>query len=401
MNVPRPDGPLHGIRLLDLTRILAGPFATMILGDLGAEVIKIELPNGGDETRSMVPLRQGESHYFMSVNRNKKSVAIDMKKDAGRQLVLDLAAISDIVAENFRPGVAERLGVGYEHVRAVNDRVIYCSLSAFGQTGPWAGRTAFDVAVQALGGPMSLTGEPGGKPMRMGLPMADLSTGLFATVGILAALSERERSGRGQLVDVSMLDSMVGLLTAFGGRYFMTGEDVEPVGSGHPSVVPYGAYEAKDGYIVIANLGERVWPRICRALGLDEKDSRFQTNDKRIEYRAELEALLIERTRKQTVAELEEVLTAHDVPHAPVLRVSQVLNHPQTRARDMVIEVEHSRLGPIAMTGSPIRLPAHEPMKPLPPPLLGQHTTEVLTTLLGCSPAQVERLAKENVVRLG
>jgi crotonobetainyl-CoA:carnitine CoA-transferase CaiB-like acyl-CoA transferase len=398
-----PDGPLRGIRILDLTRILAGPFATMILGDLGAEVIKVELPDGGDETRRIVPVREGESHYFMSVNRNKKSVAIDMKKPAGRQLVLDLAAISDVVVENFRPGVAARLGVGYEQIQAVNERAVYCSLSAFGQTGPWANRTAFDVAVQALGGPMSLTGEPGGKPMRMGLPMADLSAGLFAAIGILAALTERERSGRGQLVDVGMLDSMVGLLTAFSGRYFMTGEDVEPVGSGHPSVVPYGAYDAKDGHMVIANLGEAFWPRICRALGLDElaSDSRFDSNAKRVERRAEVEGLLSERTRQQTIAELDAAFAAHDVPHAPVLSVSQVLNHPQTRAREMVVEVEHPTLGQVAMTGRAIRLPAHGPMKPLPPPLLGQHTAEVLTTLVGCSPAQIEQLAREDVIKLG
>lgn len=395
-----PPGPLRGIRVLDLTRILAGPFATMLLGDLGAEVIKVERPGEGDETRHIVPVREGVSHYFLSVNRNKLSVAIDMKDPRGRDLVLDLARQCEVVVENFRPGVAARLGVDYEGVRAVRPDVVYCSISAFGQTGPWAGRTAFDVAIQAIGGPMSLTGEPGGKPARMGLPMADLSSGLFAAVGILAAVVERERTGRGQLVDVGMLDAMVGLLTAFGGRYFMTGEDVDRVGSGHPSVVPYGAFETRDGFIVIANLGENFWPRICRALGLDElaADPRFSTNASRVERRAEVEALITERTRARTTAELEASFLENDVPHAPVLTVSQVLSHPQTLARELVTEVDHPSLGRLQLTGRPMTLPAYGSTRPLAPPLLGQHTVQVLEGLLGRSRTEVDALAAEGVI---
>ncbi len=252
-------GPLTGIRVLDLTRVLAGPYATSLLADMGADVVKVERPGDGDETRHMAPTQEGESHYFMAVNRNKRGIVVDMKQPAGRQLVLDLARISDVCIENFRPGVTGRLGLDYESVKAVRPDIVYCSISAYGQTGPYAGRSAFDVAIQAMGGAMSVTGEPGGRPMRMGLPMADLSAGLFAALGVLAAIVERQRTGQGQLVDISMMDAMVGLLTQYAGRYFMTGQDVAPVGSGHPSVSPYGTYETADGHIVIANLGESFW----------------------------------------------------------------------------------------------------------------------------------------------
>ncbi|HEY8643203.1 MAG TPA: CoA transferase, partial [Candidatus Dormibacteraeota bacterium] len=206
-------GPLDGIRVLDLTRVLAGPFATSLLADMGADVIKVERPGDGDETRHLAPFRDGESHYFLSVNRNKRGVVIDLKQPAGRQVVLDLARVSDVCIENFRPGVTRRLGLDYDSVKAVRPDLIYCSISAYGQTGPYAGRSAFDVAIQAMGGAMGVTGEPGGRPLRMGLPMADLSSGLFAAMGILAAVVERQRTGNGQFVDVSMMDAMVGLLT--------------------------------------------------------------------------------------------------------------------------------------------------------------------------------------------
>jgi len=245
------DGPLNGTRVLDLTRVLAGPFATLLLADLGADVIKVERPGDGDETRHLPPLQEGESHYFMSVNRGKRGIVIDLKQAAGRELVLALANVSDVVIENFRPGVAARLGIDYQRVREVNPAVVYCSISAFGQTGPLARRGAFDVAMQAMGGGMSVTGEPDGPPLRSGLPMADLGTGLFAAVGILAAVVERERTGTGQLVDVAMFDAMAGLLTQHAGRYFMTGESAGRAGNGHPAVAPYGSYPAADGDIVI------------------------------------------------------------------------------------------------------------------------------------------------------
>jgi len=394
------DGPLNGTRVLDLTRVLAGPFATQLLVDLGAEVVKVERPGDGDETRHLPPLRDGESHYFLSVNRGKRSVVIDLKRPEGRELVLALAAVSDVLIENFRPGVIARLGLDYGRVSAVNPALVYCSISAFGQTGPLAERSAFDIAMQAMGGGMSVTGEPDGPPLRSGLPMADLGTGLFAAIGILAAVVERQRTGRGQLVDVAMFDAMAGLLTQHAGRYFMTGESTGRHGNGHPAVVPYGTYPAADGDIVIANLGERFWPKIARAIGRPELagDPRFQTNADRLRHRDELDALIAAETRRLPVAEWEALFEAGDVPHAPVLSVGQVLEHPQARARGMVAEVEHALLGRIRTTGRPITLPAHPDPAPEPAPLLGQHTDEVLRELLGATPEQLRDWRASGIV---
>ncbi len=394
------DGPLNGIRVLDLTRVLAGPFATALLADLGADVIKVERPGEGDETRHLPPMREGESHYFLSVNRNKRGIAIDLKRPAGRDLALELARASDVLIENFRPGVKTRLGLDHESVRRVNPAIVYCSISAFGQTGPLASRSAFDVAMQAMGGLMSLTGEPGGPSLRSGLPLADLGTGLFAAIGVLAAVVEKQRTGRGQLVDVAMFDSMAGLLTQYAGRYFMTGESAGHVGNGHPAVAPYGSYHASDGDIVIANLGERFWPKIAGAIGRPElaADERFRTNADRLRHRHELDSLIEAETRGRTVAEWQATFEAADVPHAPVLDVAQVLEHPQAAARGLVAEVEHARLGRMRTTGRAIGLPAHPDGRPEPAPLLGEHTDRVLRDLLGCSEEQLRAWRSDGVI---
>jgi len=394
------DGPLNGIRVLDLTRVLAGPFATMLLGDLGADVIKVERPGDGDETRQLPPIRDGESHYFLSVNRNKRGIVIDLKKPAGSRLALELARVSDVVIENFRPGVTARLGLDYEGVKRVNPEVVYCSISAFGQNGPMAGRSAFDIAMQAMGGVMSVTGEAGGRPLRSGLPLADLGTGLFAAIGVLAAVVEKQRTGRGQLVDVAMFDAMAGLLTQYAERYFMTGESVRPVGNGHPAVAPYGTYTAADGDIVIGNLGESFWPKIARAIGHPEliADERFRTNADRLKRRGELEALINAETRRRSVAEWESIFEAHDVPHAPVLSVAQVLEHPQAGARGLVTEVEHSRLGRVRTTSRAINLPAYAAPQPSAAPALGEHTDQVLHEVLGCSDDRIRAWREAGVI---
>ena len=395
-----PKGPLAGLRVLDLTRVLVGPFATMQLGDLGAEVIKVERPGEGDETRHVEPLKGGESHYFTAINRNKRGIAVDMKQPAGREIVIELARRSDVFLENFRPGVANRLGLGYETLKEVNPRLVYCSISAFGQTGPYASRSALDIAIQAMSGVMSVTGDPGGPPTRMGLPMADLCGGLYAVIAVLAALQERERTGHGQFIDFSMLDGMVGMLMYMATRVFMTGEDSPKIGTGHYGIVPYGAFPASDGHLVIANIGEMFWPKICAAIGRPELalDLRYDTNPKRVARREEVNAILDEALGTRTVAEWDAILERFDVPHAPILKVSEVLANQQVLARGMVTEYDHPTLGRFPALGRAIRFPDHEgaPMKA--PPLLGEDSEPVLRDLLGYGEERIAELRAAGVI---
>jgi len=399
MAVPR-KGPLDGLRVLDLTRVLVGPYATMLLGDLGAEVIKIERPGDGDETRHVEPTRDGESHYFIAVNRNKRGMAVDMKKPAGREILVDLARHCDVLVENFRPGVAGRLGLDHETLQAINPRLVYCSISAFGQTGPYASRSAFDIAIQAMSGVMSMTGEPGGPPTRMGLPMADLCGGLFAVIGILSAVHDRERTGKGQFIDFAMLDGMVGMLMYMATRVFMTGEDSPKIGTAHLGIVPYGAYPASDGYLVIANIGEVFWPKICAAIGRPElaADQRYDTNRKRVARREEVDAMLKEALAERTVAEWDAILERHDVPHAPILEVSEVLGNEQVLARGLVTEFEHARLGRFPAIGRAIRFPAYDGLPLEPPPLLGEDDEAVLRDLLGYDAERIAALRRDGVI---
>jgi crotonobetainyl-CoA:carnitine CoA-transferase CaiB-like acyl-CoA transferase len=393
-------GPLEGLRVLDLTRVLVGPFATMMLGDLGAEVIKVERPGEGDETRHVEPLKDGESHYFLAINRNKLGIAVDMKQPAGREILVELARRSDVFLENFRPGVAKRLGLDYDTLREINPGLVYCSISAFGQTGPYSSRSALDIAIQAMSGVMSVTGEPDGPPTRMGLPMADLCGGLYAVIGVLSGIYERERSGRGQFVDFSMLDGMVGMLMYMATRVFMTGEDSPKIGTGHYGIVPYGAFPASDGHLVIANIGEMFWPKICAAIGRPELalDSRYDTNPKRVAHRAEVDGLLKEALATRTVAEWDAIFEEHDVPHAPILEVSEVLANAQVLARGMVGGFDHPRLGRFPALGRAIRFPDHEDVPIKAPPLLGEDDERVLGGLLGYSPERIAELRRTGVI---
>jgi crotonobetainyl-CoA:carnitine CoA-transferase CaiB-like acyl-CoA transferase len=398
--MPASKGPLDGLRVLDLTRVLVGPYATMMLADLGAEVIKVERPGAGDESRHVAPFKNGESHYFLAINRNKLGISVDMKRPEGKAILVDLARRSDVFIENFRPGVARRLGLDYEALRQKNPRLVYCSISAFGQTGPYSSRSALDIAIQAMSGIMSITGEPDGPPTRMGLPMADLCGGLFAVIGVLSAIYERERTGQGQLIDFSMLDGMVGMLMYMATRVFMTGEDAPKIASGHLGIVPYGAYPAGDGYLVIANIGEAFWPKICAAIGRPElaRDGRYDTNQKRVARREEVDALLSEALAGRTVAEWDEILERNDVPHAPILKISDVLRHPQVLARGLIDEYDHPRVGRFPAVGRAIRFPEHEGEPLRPSPLMGEHNEVVLRELLGYSPEQVAKLRADGVI---
>ena len=387
-------GPLQGIRVLDLTRVLAGPAASLALADLGAEVFKIEPPGSGDETRSFPPFRDGESHYYLSINRGKKSMVVDLKTDAGVALIKDLAAKCDILIENYRPGVMARLGLDYDVLAAINPRLIYCSISGFGMTGPLSNRPSFDIVLQALSGALSVNGDPGSTGTKLGLPLGDLVGGINGPIAILAALHERNTTGRGTLIDVSLLDGMVGLLGYLAQLAFFTGEDPQPQGSEHPNLVPYGQFPAHDGTIIIACLTNNFWGRICRALNIVEliDDPRFDSLEKRRDQREAVNEIVAGKTRQQTVEELVTLFTDHEVPHAPILGITEALSQPQAMAREMVVETEHQTLGKIPIVNRSIKFPKQPQPIPSAPPILGQHTQEILADILELTPQQIQAL---------
>jgi crotonobetainyl-CoA:carnitine CoA-transferase CaiB-like acyl-CoA transferase len=394
--------PLAGIRVLDLTSVLAGPFATLVLGDLGAEVWKVERADRGDTSRGMPPFfRQDESLYFAAINRNKKSLGLDLRRPEGRDIVRRLLTHADVLIENARPGALERVGLDWATCQRENPRLILVRISGFGQTGPLKDKLAFDIVTQAMSGAMSITGEEGRPPVRLGLPMGDLGGGLFATIGTLAALQRRARTGRGCLVDVSLHDCLVGLLIYMSGLYLNLGEVAGPVGGRHHAVVPYGTYRAKDGYFVLSAYTQEFYGKMCRAIGRPDltDDPRFTGAQDRVENRRELEAILDDLFLQRTAQEWCDLLDAADVPAAPILDVGQVLEHPQTLARDMVRRVAHPTLGDLRMTGPILKFPEDGPAPLAPPPRLGEHTRQILTGVLGLSSAEVDALARQGVVR--
>jgi crotonobetainyl-CoA:carnitine CoA-transferase CaiB-like acyl-CoA transferase len=397
---PTWAGPLAGVRVLDFTRVLAGPAASLALADLGAEVLKVESPGTGDDTRTFPPFRDEVSHYFLSINRGKKSIVIDLKTDEGVALARDLAAKCDIVIENYRPGVMDRLGLGYETLSAINPRLIYCAISGFGMTGPLRDRPSFDIVMQALSGALSVNGEPGHPPTKLGIPLGDLVGGINGPISILAALHERNVTGRGRLIDISLLDGMLGMLGYLAQLAFFTGEDPKPQGTQHPNLVPYGAFPAKDGSIIIACLTNNFWGRICQALGMPEAadDARFNSIQKRRDSRATVNEMIASVTREKTVDELVEILTRHEVPNAPILGIKAALAQPQTVAREMVVETEHQVLGKIPIVNRPFKFPGDPQPAPTAPPVLGQHTDEILRDMLGLNHDQIEKLRASKIV---
>ena len=393
-------GPLNGVRVLDLTRYLAGAYTTMILGDLGAEIIKVENPEGGDFSRHVGPYVGDVSTYFLSVNRAKKSVTVNLKHDAGRALILDLAERADIVVENFRPGTAARLGIGYEEVRERNRSIIYASCSGFGQTGPYAPKPAFDMLIQGMAGTISITGEPNRPPVRVGFSIGDIGAALFLANGILAALHKRDRDGSGDWVEVGMLDAQVALLENAFSRYLNTGEIPRPEGRRHPVATPMQVIETKDGHLCLAIGSDPQWQAFCDAVERPElaSDPRFSTNPERTARRDELEEILLEITRTRSTEEWVSLLESRQIPGGPVNTIDRVAKDPQLRARNTLIEVEHRRAGRLHVVNTPLHFSGSEVGPKHASPDLGEHTAAVLHDLLGHSDEDIARLAATGAI---
>ncbi len=405
-------GPLTGIRVLDLSRVLAAPWAGQNLADLGAEVIKIERPKVGDDSRAFGPPwikdAQGrdtkDSAYFTSANRGKKSVTVNLASTEGQALVRDLAAKSDVLLENYKYGDLARYGLGYEDLRKINPRLIYCSVTGFGQTGPYREHPGYDFMIQGMGGMMSVTGEPdgapGGGPQRAGVPIADIITGMYASIAVCAALAHRAQSGKGQHLDLALLDSQIALLAYQNTNYFATGKPPRRIGNLHPNIVPYQPFRASDGEVILACGNDNLYRKFCEAAGCPElaSDPRFATNGKRVENRAELTRLLGEIFRKRTKKEWVDLLEAAGVPNGPINDIAQVFAEPQVVARGVKIEVDHPVAGRLPMVASPMRFSETSLELKTPPPLLGQHTDEVLRALLGKTDTDLAALRERGAI---
>jgi formyl-CoA transferase/CoA:oxalate CoA-transferase len=390
--------PLEGITVLDLTRVLSGPYCTMLLADMGARVIKIEQPGKGDDTRGWgPPFLNGESAYFLSVNRNKESVTIDFKNPEGRALLNRLIDRCDVLVENFRPGTLAKLGLDYASLSTRHPRLVYCSVSGFGQTGPRRQESGYDAVIQAEGGLMSITGAADGPPFRLGVAIADIVSGMFAAYGISLALLSRERSGRGQEVDIAMLDAVSALLTYQAGAYFASGHVPRRLGNRHPSIVPYETFAASDGDFVLAVGNDDLWTRFCHVADLDFGDD-FATNRQRVMGYDALRPLIASRLETQTRQYWIDRLTTAGVPCGSVRDIGELFGDPQLRARDMVASVEHETVGSLEVLGVPVKLSATPGSVRTPPPRLGEHTVAVLARDLGLDAAAIARLREQRAI---
>lgn len=393
--------PLEGIRVLDLTRVLAGPFCTMMLSDLGAEIIKVEVPGTGDDSRSFGPFRNGQSLYFINVNRGKESIAIDLKTEAGKKLLLDLAKKCDVIVENFRPGTMEKLGLGWDVLKAANPRLIYGAVSGFGHTGPDSGRPAYDILVQAMGGVMSITGWPESPPTRVGLSMGDITAAVFLSTGVTSALYQREKTGLGQKVDVSMLDCQLSILENALVRYQVDGKSPTPLGTRHPTITPFQAFRASDKWFVIAVGNDALWKKFCMSMNRPDllADSRFATNGERTKHYKDLIPELERLFEVKERATWLELLEKAGVPSAPVNTVEDVMLDRQLSARNMFVTVDDKLAGQITIPGNPIKMET-VPESPTRPhaPAIGEHTDSILAHVLGLDPAAIASLRSQGVV---
>jgi CoA:oxalate CoA-transferase len=392
-------GPLKDIVVIDLTRVLAGPFCTMTLADMGAEVIKIERPETGDDSRAFGPHQQGESAYFMSINRGKKSLTLNLKSRQGKDIFKRLIQKADVVVENFKPGVMKKLGLDYEKLAEINPRLIYCASSGFGHSGPYSKRPAYDLIIQGMGGLMSITGPNAESPTKVGSSIADIFAGVFSAIGILGAIHNREKTGKGQMVDVAMLDCMVSILENAVARYTTTGQDPVPIGNRHPSIAPFTSVKTSDGFVNIACGNDLLWQNLCKVLDIKElaNDERFVTNPLRCENMDKLIPILTEKMEKNTTDFWLEKLEEAHVPAGPINKIGEVLQDPQVIARNMLVELEHPIAGKVQVPGTPIKYSETNNEIQKAAPTLGQNNNDILSEL-GYSQREIENLLKAKVI---
>lgn len=394
-------GALHGVRVLDLTRVLAGPYSTMMMADMGADVIKLEIPGKGDDSRQFGPFVKSESSYYMNLNRNKKGVTLNLKDPEGKEIFLDLVRKADIVVENYRPGTMEKLGLGYDNLKEVNPGIIYGCVSGFGHYGPYKDRAGYDIIGQAMGGLMSTSGWPGGEPTRSGTAMADVLAGLSLTVGILGALHSRSETGLGQKVDVSLVDSVVSSLEIINQIYLVEGRIPQRIGNRYESVYPYDSFKALDGSLVIGCGNDKLWGKLCHVMNKPEliNDERFDKNPKRVQGHEEVKPIVEEWTMQHTIDDAVEILLKAGIPAAPINTIDRLVKDPHIAgAREMFVEVDHPVAGKLKITGSHIKLSDTKTAIKSSSPLLGQHNNEIYEKILDINEEKIEQLKQKGVI---
>ena len=392
--------PLDGLKVIDFTRVLAGPFSTMLLADMGADVIKVESPKGGDDSRAFGPFKNGQSIYYLGLNRSKRSVTMNLKEERAKEMVKKMVKNADVLVENFKPGTMEKLGLGYDTLKVLNPRLIYASSSGFGQTGPYSSKAAYDLIVQGMSGFMSITGFDAEHPVKAGPSIADVLAGIYTALGILAALEHRNKTGQGQHVDVAMLDCLISTLENAVAVFGCTQKSPPPVGNVHRSIAPFATFPTSDGLVNVCAGNDELWRKFCDVAEMQEyaTDERFVSNGARVQNFGELAKIISERTSKRTTADWMKALDAAQVPCGPIMNIEQVVNNPQVKARNMIMEMDHPEAGKFLAVGPPVKFSETPAAVTSLAPSLGEHNFEIYEKELGLSRDEIETLRKDGVI---